>query len=606
MKKIEYEYGKHSKLFPYLFICLAVLIVYLPSFTGEFILDDIPLVENNEYLREWQSIGSYLSQEDGYDKLSGKHTGYYRPLINLSYTLDYKVWGLFAPGFRVTNLMLHLFACFSIFVLYNQFFKKNYIALMLVLVFALHPVNTETVSWVSSRNNILSSLFGILSLIYYIRSYKKRKYGEYILSIVFFAFAVFSKEFGLMLLPIFFLYQRIFNNKKESICVELREYIPFILISAIYFILRQSVTGSLITPSGFSDVFTRIYNAPYVLFLNFKLILLPFNLHSFIIKYPEGLFNVRTIACLLCFALGIILMWVYRKNRIVIFSFGVFLVAIFPVLGIIKTSAPSLIAMRWLYFPMPFILILLAMPLKKLYEFNHRLVFLLFIPVIFYLGFNSYTLNRFLWHSEEDFFKQEILQFENYFYADGLASIYVKEKKPELAMAFYEKNIKSGVKRISNYLDYADLLLKKGDPEKSLEYLEEAQTFCFSNNNLGLLYHIKGLAYLSLNNLKDARKYISKGIKLSPKESVYWENMGVVQGRIGDHKGAIKSFKKAIRLGTESSNIYKNLVNGYILNNECQAALKLIYRINKGNKNAELNRLLKDAERCLEKKDSKY
>lgn len=599
MINLSCEYKKHSFYFPFLLIVLSVLSVYIPSFSGEFIHDDISLVKKNEYLREWHSIGSYLSQEDGYDIYSGGHTGYYRPLINLSYTLDYTIWGIYAPGFRLTNLILHILTCFVLLYFFNLFLHNKNISLLLTLIFAIHPVNTETVSWITSRNNILVTLFGILSLLFYIRSYTNGKYYEYLLSIIFFSFALFSKEFGLMLLPVFFLYQRLFKNRKGSVFIELREYLPFILIALIYFVLRQNVTGVVITPQGSSDYFSKIYHVPYVFFLNLKMIFLPVNLHCFITRYPDVFFNTRTIFSITGLILLFILMCIYRKKHLFIFSVVAFFIAIFPVLGIVKTSATSIIAMRWLYFPLPFILLLLALPLEKLYEYNPRLILVLFIPVIFYLGFNSYTLNRFLWHSEKDFYRQEVLQFKNYFYSDGLAAIYKNEKKMEQALILFEKSMEMGVKRDINYFDYAELLIEKGNLEKALEYLGKAMDICSSHDMLGSILHKKGVIYIELNNLQEAEKNIRKAINLSPEEPVYWENLGVVQGKTGNHEEALYSFKKALRLGTDSKSIFKNIANAYISINECHEAIRLINRIYLGEKDIESKRLLRRAEACL-------
>jgi len=284
---------------------------------------------------------------------------------------------------------------------------------------------------------------------------------------------------------------------------------------------------------------------------------------------------------------------------------GAFIIAIFPVLGIVKTSATSIIAMRWLYFPLPFILLPLAIPLKKLYEFNHRLIYLLFIPVVFYLGFNSYSLNRFLWHSEEDFFRQEILQFKNYFYSDGLASIYKNKKKMEPALILFEKSMKMGVKRDINYFDYAELLIEKGNLGKALEYLDKAGKICSSQDMLGSILHKKGVIYIKLNNLKEAERNIRKAINLAPGEPIYWENLGVVQGKRGHHKDALYSFKKALRLGSGSKSMFKNIANAYISNNECHEAIRLLDRIYKGEKDIELNRLRRRAETCLVGGDNK-
>ena len=603
---VDNKFEYHGRFFPYLLICLFVIISYIPSFTGEFIMDDIPLVEKNSYLKEWHSIGSYLTQEDGYNKDSGGHTGYYRPLINLSYTLDYKIWGMFAPGFRITNLILHLLACFSLFVFYKLILHKKNIALMLVLIFSLHPVNTETVSWITSRNNILVTLFGILSLFNYIKAYKNGKYYSYILSIIFFTLSIFSKEFGLMLLPIFFLYQRIFKDGRKITFIELREYIPFVFVAAIYFLLRQEVIDSIITPADITDILTRIYNVPYILFLNLKLIFFPFKLHSFFIQYPEGFLNFASLICVLFFLVIVSLMWIYRKNRIFIFSIISFFIISFPVLNIIPTSAPYLIAMRWLYFPLPFILTVLSFPLEKLFGWNKRMAMFLLTGLILYLGFNTYMLNRFLWHSVKDFFKQEVLHFNNVYYVDGMAFIYGQENKTALAMKLHEKSIEEGIRLERNYIEYAELLLEKGDPEKALEYLNKARGLCFSSDRLGLILNDKGLAFLKLNKLEEAERYIRQAINLSPEESVYRENLGVVQGAMGRHMDAVQSFKKAIRLGIDSSSIFKNMANGYLAINECEKAAGLLKRVNIEEKDPNLNNLMKRAEKCLAEKKGKY
>ena len=103
-----------------LFVGLYILITasYLPTFSGQFILDDHPLVNNNPYIKKLQPFFSYFSQEDGvsaHNEIGDYHSGYYRPLVNLTYFLDYTLWGMRAPGFRTTNLILHLLTCVLLF-----------------------------------------------------------------------------------------------------------------------------------------------------------------------------------------------------------------------------------------------------------------------------------------------------------------------------------------------------------------------------------------------------------------------------------------------------------------------------------------------------------
>jgi protein O-mannosyl-transferase len=589
----------HSRCFPYLLICLSVLVVYLPSFTGEFILDDHPLIQNNSYIKEWHSIGSYLFQEDGVDSNSGnRHTGYYRPLLNLSYTLDYKIWGISGPGFRITNLILHLLVCFALFILYNMILERTEIALWLTLIFSLHPVITETVSWAASRNNILVTLFGILCLFFYIKAYRSQKFFFYILSILFFMLSVFSKEFGLMLLPIFFIYQRLLNTQKSDLIKELREYLPYLIISTGYFILRQNVTGTLLSPNGLPDVFMRIYNLPYVLLLNLRLIFFPYNLHSYITTMPEGFVNVGTLSGIVFFMAGIYLLWRFRGNHFLLFSCLAFFLAIFPVAGIIPTSAPSLISMRWLYFPMIFILLILAQPLERIFKSMGRTACYIMVCIVFYLGINAFILNKHFWHSQESFFTQEVLHFKNKYASDGLAQIYFSQGKFNLAERYFEIGLKDGPKRALDYIEYSTILIEKGESKKALSCLEEAEYSWPTVSELGMIHNHRGLAYMDIKDWGRAFVELKKAILLIPDSDLIWENMGVAYGEMGSHAKAVDSFKKAIRFQSKSDGIYDNLALSYILNNECQKAVSLLDR--KGYREKDkAKELLKRARKCL-------
>jgi protein O-mannosyl-transferase len=593
---------EHKKFFPYLLICLFVLVVYLPSFTGEFLMDDRPLIESNDYIRDWHSIGSYLFQEDGCDSNSGNsHTGYYRPLVNLSYTLDYKIWGNLGPGFRITNLILHMAVCFVLFTFYWQIFNKKDTALWLALIFSLHPIVTETVSWAAARNNMLVTLFGLLSFYFYIKAYRSQRFFLYILSILFFSLSVFSKEFGLMLLPILFLYQRILNQKKEKLTTELREYIPFILIGVLYFILRQNVIGSFLSPKGLPDLFTRIYNLPYILSLNLWLVFLPYDLHSYILKLPSNFFSIGTLGGILFFIAVIYLLWRYRKNHLLLFSSLSFFMAIFPVSGVIPTSAPSIIAMRWLYFPMIFILIILSRPIEKLISSKSWMAFPILGCILMYLGFNSYILNERFWHSHEIFFKQEVFHFNNMYYADGLAEDYFAENNFVLAEKYFVKNIESGENRPLIYIKYAIILLEKGEIENSLLNLKKAEAYHTNHQQLAMILDHRGQAYIESKELNKALKEFKKADLFFPKAPAIWENMGVVYGEMGDHAKAVDCFKKAIRFQSKSENIYDNLALSYILNNKCKKALSLLDR--KGFREKEKSKgLLERAKKCLANK----
>jgi tetratricopeptide (TPR) repeat protein len=262
-----------------------------------------------------------------------------------------------------------------------------------------------------------------------------------------------------------------------------------------------------------------------------------------------------------------------------------------------------MIAMRWLYFPLVFLLLFLYLPLNKLNKYNSVLTKSLVACVILYMGINSYILNRYLWHSPEIFFKQEVLHFKNYFYAGGLANIFKDEKESELAMALYQKNFKTGVRRAIIFIDYAELLIDKNEPEKALDYLDVALKYCFSQKKLGLIYGARGMAYFKLKNMAEAKKYFQKAIAMLPEEPVYWENLGVAEGAMGNHSDAIESFKKALTHGIESTSIQKNLANAYLAVNECEKAHSIVKRFKKRIEDTMIDKLSEKVNNCLHKNE---
>ena len=283
---------------------ILVVIVYFPTFWGGFILDDRPLIEKNPYIRTLHSPISFFVQEDGVtDKFDAEdyHTGYYRPLINLTYSIDYKLWGLSAPGFRATNLFLHLICCFVLFHFLKFLVNDRCAALWATLIFAVHPVNTETVSWIAARNNILVTMFSVFSLFFYIKGWEEGRILNRVASVLTFALAILSKEMGLMVIPMFFLYQRLLSRTKRNVYEEVLSYLPFIMIAVGYFFLRKVVTASYLSPSEMAGFWNRVCFAPYVVLWNLRLIFVPYGLHSLVVDYPLYLFKLevfgRTFLC---------------------------------------------------------------------------------------------------------------------------------------------------------------------------------------------------------------------------------------------------------------------------------------------------------------------
>lgn len=568
---------------PYLIIGLLITLAYFPTFTGEFILDDKPLIQKNPYIREIHSVRSYLMQEDGVsDKASTEtyHTGYYRPLINLSYWIDLKLWGMNASGFRTTNLILHIMTCLVLFRVVHFLTRDREAAFWTVILFALHPVNTESVSWVVCRNNILVTLFSLLSLYFYFRSSEGFGYLNVIASALFFAMAVSSKEFGLVVFPILFLYQRLLAKRKRDVHRELTTYLPFILILIGYFILRKTATASWFPPSEAGSLWKGLWFAPYLITLNLGLIFLPHDLHSFIVHYPRVSLSWWAFVGFFCCALLGLFIWRERREKTIGFGFLSFFLALSPVLNIVPLSrAVTLISMRWLYFPMAFAWLALSIYIKKLSRTNYLLTTVLLGLAAAYLGLYSYFMNEGLWHDEDSFFTQELDRFKNTYYAYGYAVNLLNKRQYQEAERYFQIAIRDYPDQARNYINYSALLIQTGRPEDALLNLRKAKSLTMTPDEQGQWLNNEGMAYFHLNELDRALESFKGAVQRCPAEAQFWGNLGGAYGAMGDYTSSACALKKGMEISPESIQLRKNLAVTYIRMGRYSQAISVLEKV---------------------------
>lgn len=543
-------------------MCALIFCAYVPTFSGEFILDDRPFVKDNTFIREFHSPVSYLSQMDGIEgDLPGRlRSAYYRPLINLSYTLDLKLWGMNAGGFRATNLVLHIFTCLLLYLVFGMILGSTTAVLPAVLLFGLHPANTETVSWVTSRNNILVTLFSLASFYFYMK--RDRDSGRWSgpLSLFFFAMALLSKEFAVMLLPILFLYDRFLAPGRKSLSNNLWGYAAFLLMIICYLLLRRFALQDIVPPRDLSQVWRALLFAPYLILFNLRILLVPLGLHNFMVSYPgdDGAGEM-----LLGFAgAGLLLwsLWRRRSQGVLVFSIIAFLAGLFPVLNIIPTSAYSLVSMRWLYFPMSFLIIAAAAGMKHLEKGARPILwYLLIIPGIMYLGAYTHILNQNHWLNEEDFFRNEVLAFDNGFYAGDLARKFHETGNYREAEKFYEIATRKFPDKASLLIDHAALLVDMDLPERALPLLERAESADLSTGERGALFNNRGAAYFRLKEYDRAVRALKMCVALKPDEVSYRMNLGSAYGASGQYRKAAAEFRGCLDLDPGNSQAWKNL-----------------------------------------------
>jgi len=152
---------------PVLAVTIATVLAYARTLSFEFVWDDVLLVARSQRLREWSSLPTVLASHFWSEVHEGSH--YYRPLVSLSYFLDLHAWGLDPLGFHLTNLLAHLATALAVLVLARRLTGNLFAASIAGVAFALHPIHTESVTFISGRTDVLSTLLFLLALLGYAR-----------------------------------------------------------------------------------------------------------------------------------------------------------------------------------------------------------------------------------------------------------------------------------------------------------------------------------------------------------------------------------------------------------------------------------------------------
>ena len=184
----------------YILLASAAIIVltgavFSPVANLDFIaMDDSYYVTDNEIIKE-------LSVENFFDSFHTAVAKNIQPLTVLSLSIDYHFWGLNASAYHIHNLILHILNSLLVFFfVYLLSKRKLFLAFLTSILFAIHPMHVEAVSWISTRSNGLYSLFylgALISYLYYIKEEKKFKY--LILTFILFIFSLFCKSMAVTL-----------------------------------------------------------------------------------------------------------------------------------------------------------------------------------------------------------------------------------------------------------------------------------------------------------------------------------------------------------------------------------------------------------------------
>ena len=555
-------------------ILLLILIgggVYANSLPNFFVYDDRVTVEENLFIRDWTNLGRFFSS----DYYSRAEEYSFRPLVTLTYFIDYSLSGLRPWGYHLTNLILHILTGIVIFFLSKKILPGTVTPILTALIFIIHPVQTEAVNGISFREDLLCSLFFFLSLLTYVNSERKKKrVGNYIqrdqekvkpvilftLSILFFLLALLSKEMAVTLPLVIVAYEMIIRRQRLTSLFRPR-IIAFFLIAGIYLIARFLLLyqqGTLPAAPEFGNIFTRLFLVFKGLGLYGKLAFFPVNLTvEYADPFPPVVWSGYLLLPALLTTAFLLTVW-FRRRRQPVGAFGLafFVITLLPILNLVPNS--RLGAERFAYLPMLGISLWGAGTLSGILSESRKKSWIQLLIGLIFLSLAAGTVSRNrAWRDNLTLFTRAVAVSPLSSKAcHGLGNEYFRLGKPGPAVYEFKKAI-----AIFNRepLYYNSLGVAYGELGRFDEALIQFQASSRLNPGDPLVLMNLSTLFLRTGDIPRARETINKYIAARPFDPDGYINLGEIEVQQGAYQPAISAFQEALNRDPNSLPALSNL-----------------------------------------------
>lgn len=203
----------HFGLLALLFVSF---LIYVPSLSGDFVIDDVPTIKDNPHIRDYSHIPDFFTKGVWANSALGNNTvPIYRPMHLMIELLNHAVWGNNPVGYHIFSLLLHLANTCLIYVLIRKLPAGSAVAATVgAAMFALHPTRVESVAWLSGITDPLVAFFLLGALLAH-RSFleNQKRWGYLVLSLICFQLALWSKEVAIALPLVVIAHDLIYRRK---------------------------------------------------------------------------------------------------------------------------------------------------------------------------------------------------------------------------------------------------------------------------------------------------------------------------------------------------------------------------------------------------------
>ena len=560
---------------------LAIAVVTIGAYAnarkGQFVFDDERIVQCAQ-IRSLRNLPTLFTTRF----LEIEQLALYRPMVSVTYALNYALDDLHPAGYHLFDLLIHLANGLLTYCLVLLLFRTRGVALLAALFFAAHPIHTEVVASAIGRSESLATLFVLGAWILYIRSRssERRSSGYVLFSLLSFLLALLSKESAIALIGLLVLYDlyAVVPARAHGGAYARRlvlGYTPYLGVCGFYFLLRRLVLGAFVAqhvafhnnPLAYASFYPRLLTALKVFGRYLRLLVWPATLSSDYsynqIPIAASLFEPEVVfalaAAILLVLAGILS---YRRTRRVFLALGLFVVPFFIVSNVV-VSIGTIMAERLMYLPSLGFCLAAGIGLDAVYRSRRPLrPIAAGLALLVVVGYMCRTVSRNRdWRDEYTFFRRMAETSPNSAKAHyNLGTIYKGQGIFQKAIAEYRKaqEIEPGLPVIGYNL--ANVYKDLGRFEQAIA---EYQKVLDVNPNLPEVHYNLAIVYRRMGRVDEAIGEYTRVLELSPDHVDAHNNLGNLyrdQGRLDE---AIREFEIVLSTRPDLAEAYYNLASIY-------------------------------------------
>jgi tetratricopeptide (TPR) repeat protein len=566
-------------------VCLLLFAVTLAAYV-QVAKHDFVGLDDDIYVTENYHVRAGLTSAGIVWAFSFTDSPYWHPLTWLSHMLDCQLYGVSPSMHHLTNVVLHLANSLLLFLVLYKMTGALWRSCFVAALFALHPLNVESVAWVTERKNLLSTFFWLLTMVFYVRYSKKPGLARYLLVVSVFALGLMAKPmlvtlpFVLLLLDYWplgrFPLQQVGSDTRTkathatlpvfqrttSVSVVL-EKVPLLILS----VLSISLTSLSVQRSGILISTTlvpmklRIANGIVCYARYIGKLIWPQDLAVFY-PYPSTVPFWHSVgAGLLLAGISFLVIRAWRKLPYLCIGWLWYLGTLIPAIGLVQAGQWPAMADRFTYVPAVGLFVMLAWFIPHLltkWRYRRTGLALAAGALLAALLLLTWTqLHR--WSNTITLFEHALnVTVNNYLAHNNLGNALARQGKLKQARDQYVEALQINPTFPRAHNNLANVLARQGKSEEAIAHytkaLEIKPKFPKAHNNLG-----NALARQGKN--QEAIAHYTKALQLKPDFAGAYNNLGNVlegQGRI---KEAVFHFSRALELKPDFVEAHFNLGN---------------------------------------------